>query len=145
VILGGPPSSGEHTDVRRLVLGLSRPDSVAVVGEVGDPSPWLEAADVVLVPSDSPEPSGLVAIEALARARPVLASAGGGLLDIVTPDVNGWLFPAGDVDALATFLRELDRDRVTAAGARARESYEARFTEREFAERWRAVVIGDAP
>lgn len=145
VVLGGPPSSGEHTDVRRLVLGLTRPDTVSVVGEVADPSPWLEEADVVLVPSDSPEPSGLVAIEALARARPVLASAGGGLVDIVVPEVNGWLFPAGDVDALATFLRELDRETVTAAGARARESYDARFTEREFAERWRTVVIGDPP
>ena len=143
VVLGGPPSSGEHTDVPRLVAALTRPDSVNVVGEVADPSPWLEAADVVLVPSDSPEPSGLVAIEALARGRPVLASAGGGLMDIVTPEVNGWHFPPGDVDALATVLRRLDRTEVTTAGLRAREAYDAHLTEREFAEHWCAVVFGD--
>jgi glycosyltransferase involved in cell wall biosynthesis len=142
VVLGGPPSSGERTDVPGLVAALDRPGSVEVVGEVADPSPWLEAADVVVVPSDRPEPFGLVAIEALARARPVLASAGGGLVDIVTPEVDGWLFPPGDADALAAVLRRLDRATVTAAGGRARTTYEARFTERAFAERWRRVVLG---
>ena len=143
VVLGGPPSSGEHTDVRRFVAALSRPDSVEVVGEVADPSPWFEAADVVLVPSDSPEPSGLVAIEALARGRPVLASAGGGLVDIVTPGVDGWHFPPGDVGALAALLQKLGRTEVTTAGLRARESYDARLTEREFAQHWRAAVLGE--
>ncbi|GAB2590315.1 glycosyltransferase family 4 protein [Microlunatus antarcticus] len=143
-VLGGPPASGERTDVPGLVAALAHPDSVEVVGEVPDPSPYLEAADVVVVPSDRPEPFGLVAIEALARARPVVASAGGGLVDIVTPEVDGWLFPPGDVAALAAVLRRLDRAGVTAAGVRARETYEARFTEREFAERWRAVVLGEA-
>jgi glycosyltransferase involved in cell wall biosynthesis len=143
VVLGGPPASGERTDVPGLVAALAHPGSVEVVGEVADPSPWLEAADVVVVPSDSPEPFGLVAIEALARARPVVASAGGGLLDIVTPEVDGWLFPPGDAGALAAVLRRLDRDTVTAAGERARQTYEERFTEREFAERWRAVVLAE--
>ena len=142
VVLGGPPSSGEHTNVPRLVAALSRPDTVEVVGEVADPSPWFEAADVVLLPSDSPEPSGLVAIEALARGRPVLASAGGGLVDIVTPGVDGWHFPPGDVSTLASLLRGLARAEVTTAGLRARESYEARLTEREFVRRWREVVLG---
>ena len=58
--------------------------------------------------------------------------------------MDGWLFPPGDVAALAAVLRRLDRPAVTAAGERARETYEARFTEREFAERWRAVVLGEA-
>ena len=142
-VLGGAPASGERTDVPALVAGLARPDSVEVVGEVSDPSPWFVDADVVVVPSDRPEPFGLVAIEAFARARPVLASAGGGLVDIVTPEVDGWLFPPGDVAALTAVLQRLDRAAVTAAGGRARETYEARFTEREFAGRWRSVVLGD--
>jgi glycosyltransferase involved in cell wall biosynthesis len=144
VVLGGPPSSGESTDVPRLVSRLSRPETVEVVGEVADPSPWLEEADVVLVPSDSPEPCGLVAIEALAEGRPVLGSAAGGLVDIITPDLNGWLFPPRDVGALASVLTMLDRGAVTTASARARETYDARLTGREFARRWRAVVLGQA-
>lgn len=143
VVLGGPPASGERTDVPALVDALAVPGSVEVVGEVADPSPWFVGADVVVVPSDRPEPFGLVATEAMARARPVLASAGGGLLDIVTPAVDGWLFPPGDADALAEVLRRLDRSEVTAAGAAARRTYEERFTEAAFADRWRAAVLGD--
>src|SRR5206468_4143287 len=60
VVLGGAPASGDRTDVPGLVAGLSDPASVQVVGEVADPSPWFVEADVVLVPSDAPEPFGLV-------------------------------------------------------------------------------------
>ncbi len=143
VILGGPPPSGESVDVRELVAQLTRPESVSVVGEVTDPSAYIEAADVVVMPSDRPEPFGLVAIEAFARGRPVIASAAGGLLDIVTPQKDGWLFPPGDPQALATVLTGLTRDEVTAAGVQARETYLDRFTVSRFVERWRAAVAHD--
>lgn len=139
-ILGGPPSSGESVDVRALVACLRRPDSVSVVGEVSDPSDYIDEADVVLMPSDHPEPFGLVAIEAFARGRPVVASAGGGLLDIVTAGANGWLFPPGDPVALADLLAALDRDAVTAAGMHARATYLDHFTGAAFAERWRRAM-----
>ncbi|SEP61951.1 glycosyltransferase family 4 protein [Microlunatus flavus] len=145
VVLGGPPASGDRTDVPALVAGLGDPGSVEVVGEVPDPSPWLRAADVVVMPSDRPEPFGLVAIEAFARARPVVASAAGGLLDVVTPEVDGWLFGPGEVDTLAAVLRRLDRATVERAGERARATYEERFTERAFAQRWRSAVLGGLP
>ena len=141
VVLGGPPASGARTDVPALVRGLSRPGSVEVVGEVRDPSPHLVGADVVVMPSDLPEPFGLVAIEAFARARPVVASDAGGLRDVVTDGVDGWLFAPQDVEALAAVLRRLDREAVVAAGARARATYEERFTERAFAERWRTAAL----
>ena len=142
VVLGGPPKSGARTDVPALVAGLAAPGSVEVVGGGADTSSWVEGADVVVVPSDAPEPFGLVAIEAFARGRPVVASAGGGLRDIVTDGVDGWLFPPGDADALAAVLRSVDRSAVAAAGRRARRTYEERFTERAFAERWLAAVLG---
>jgi glycosyltransferase involved in cell wall biosynthesis len=140
VVLGGPPPSGEATDVRALAAALAHPDSVRVVGEVPDARPHLDDADVVVVPSDQPEPFGLVAVEAFARARPVVASAGGGLADIVTDGVDGWLFPPGDVEALSRVLAGLDRERVTAAGARARATYERRYTAERYASQWRLAV-----
>jgi len=123
-----------------LVAALKNPSSVQLTGEVDDPSPYLDESDVVVVPSDAPEPFGLVAIEAFARGRPVIASAGGGLLDVVTDGEDGWLFPPGDAPALATILRSLDREMVEQAGARARKTYESRYTTSEFARRWRAAV-----
>jgi glycosyltransferase involved in cell wall biosynthesis len=141
VVLGGAPPSGESVDVVAVAAALERPESVSIVGEVTDPSGYIEAADVVIMPSDAPEPFGLVAIEAFARGRPVIASAAGGLLDIVTDGTDGWLFPPGDAAALAGVLSSLTRESVVSAGAQGRRTYEARFTVERFAQAWRAAVF----
>jgi glycosyltransferase involved in cell wall biosynthesis len=141
VILGGPPPSGESVDVHAMVAGLRRPETVSVVGEVVDPSAFIDAADVVLVPSDQAEPFGLVAIEAFAMGRPVIGSAAGGLRDIITPQQDGWLFPPGDVDALVGLLSGLTRSEVTAAGSEARRTYEDRYKSESYAVRWRKAVF----
>ena len=141
VVLGGRPPSGEWVDVPALVADLSEPDSVSIVGEVPDPAPEFAAADVVLMPSDRPEPFGLVAIEAFARGRPVIASAAGGLLDIVTDRHDGWLFAPGDAQQLADVLASLGTEAVAEAGTHARATYLARFTTARFAENWRAATL----
>jgi glycosyltransferase involved in cell wall biosynthesis len=143
VLLGGPPPSGAVTDVRALVADLHDPRSVEVVGEVDAAGPYLADADVVLMPSDNPEPFGLVAVEAFARGRPVIGSDGGGLREIVTHGVDGWLFPARDSEALSRLLGSLTTEDVVAAGAAARDTYERRFTARRFAADWRAAVLVD--
>ncbi|HEY8300830.1 MAG TPA: glycosyltransferase family 4 protein [Jatrophihabitans sp.] len=143
-VLGGPPPSGEVTDVPALVARLRRPGSVEVVGELADPWTRLVDCDVVIMPSDRPEPFGLVAIEAFARGRPVVASAAGGLLEIVEDGRTGWLFPPGDVARLAEVLGALTADAVVAAGARARQRYEQRYTAERYAGQWRAAA-GFAP
>ena len=139
-VLGGPPLSGDVVDVPALVEALSRPDSVTVVGEVSDTSSYVEGSDVMIVPSEEPEPFGLVAIEAFAAGRPVVASAAGGLADIVSDGLDGWLFPAGDAAALAEILRGLTRDDAVAAGARARETFDASYTVGGYAARWRDAL-----
>ena len=69
----------------------------------------LGAADVFVLPSRSEAfPNG--AIEAMAAGLPVVASAVGGLLDLIEPDRTGLLVPAGDADALAAALRRLFSD-----------------------------------
>jgi glycosyltransferase involved in cell wall biosynthesis len=130
-------------DVVGLVATLSEPESVSIIGEVTDPSSYFEAADVVVVPSDRPEPFGLVAIEAFARARPVIGSAAGGLMGIVSDGEDGWLFPNEDSDSLAQIFVGLSREAVTAAGNRARETYRSRFTIDRFVRRWRDVVLAE--
>ena len=129
-------------DVPELVSNLRHPERVHVEGEVTDIASYVEAADVVLMPSDKAEGFGLVAVEAFARARPVIGSAAGGLLGILDSGMNGWLFPAGDAEALSELLGGLTRDEVTRAGERARNTYEARFTAQRFAQNWRRAVFG---
>jgi glycosyltransferase involved in cell wall biosynthesis len=65
-----------------------------------------ERAAVVACPSRR-EGFGVVAAEAMAHGRPVVASAVGGLLDLVADEETGLLVPAGDVTALRTALERL--------------------------------------
>jgi len=77
---------------------------------------YYAAADVLVLPSRA-EPWGLVVNEAMASGCAVVVSdACGCAADLVRDGVNGYVFPAGDVDALARILRELAGD---PAGVRA--------------------------
>ena len=86
------------------------------------PQFW-NSVDICVVPSLI-EPFGLVALEALACGVPVIASAVGGLKEIVVEGECGLFVAPGDVAALASALREAIgneslRQRLT-AGARFR-------------------------
>lgn len=63
-----------------------------------------------LVPSVWAEPFGLVALEAMASGRPVIASRIGGLTDIVLDGETGLLVPPGDAAALRAALARLLAD-----------------------------------
>jgi glycosyltransferase involved in cell wall biosynthesis len=67
----------------------------------------IAAHDVVLVPSVA-EPFGLVAVEAIASGRWVVARAVGGLRDIVVDGVNGTLVPDGDFAGALARVPEYD-------------------------------------
>ena len=140
-VLGGPPPVGAGVDVPALVQELvSRPETVDVVGQVDSIGAHLAAADALILPSDQPEPFGLVLIEAFGRGRPAIASRGGGPEHIVTEGVDGWLFELGSAAALAEVLRGLDRQALTAAGLRAAETYRQRYTPESYRQRIAATV-----
>jgi type III pantothenate kinase len=84
------------------------PDAAGFVppGELG---PYYERAAVVVCPSRR-EGYGVVAREAMAHGRPVVASAVGGLLDAVEDGVTGLFVPARDAHALRGAIERLLRD-----------------------------------
>ena len=93
-----------------------------------------ERAAVVAVPSYR-EGFGVVCAEAMAHARPVVASAVGGLLDLVVDGETGLHVPPGDVVALRRALKTLlaDDELRRRLGAAARERVRERFS-------WEAVT-----
>lgn len=132
-VLGGPPPVGEALDVRALVDEIvSRPETVDVVGEVADAANHIAAAHALILPSDEPEPFGLVVIEAFSLSRPVLASRAGGPLEIIDEGHDGWLYELGNEHQLADLLRRLDVPTLCAAGTRARRTYEERYTPQRY-------------
>lgn len=110
---------------------------------VRDASALYRWADVVVVPSRRPESLGRVAIEAMAYGRPPVASAIGGLTEVVAHDRTGWLVPPGDAVALAEQLRAIIENpsawQSFPAAGRAR--YEALFSEK-FAAASIAAITG---
>ncbi len=89
----------------RLARFLGFPDRVSFVGwRTGAALVELyQGAQVVVVPSFY-EPFGIVALEAMACGRPVIASRVGGLQEIVTDGVEGYLVDVGDHRKLASRL-----------------------------------------
>jgi glycosyltransferase involved in cell wall biosynthesis len=108
VLVGEGPEAGAVAEAIDRA-GLS--DRVSVKGAVARDVAidWMRAADAAVLPSDW-ENFPHAAVEALAAGTPVIATAVGGVPEIVESDVNGILVPAGDVDAFAAAMASFVRD-----------------------------------
>lgn len=118
---------GSGPDERAICAAVDGFDGVRLIGHVPDEglADRYRSADVVVVPTVTGEGFGLVAAEALACGTPVVASAQGGLAEVVCDGVDGLLVPAGNADALAAAMRRVIDDVALrsslTAGALARE------------------------
>ena len=117
-VVGDGPLGGQ---LRAAVDELGLGDAVTFSGRVSPVAPAFEAAEIVVVPSFG-EGFGMVALEAMERGRAVVASAVGGLPEIVDDGRTGLLVPPGHVDALAAAIRDLTASpaRTAAMGAAGR-------------------------
>ncbi len=88
-------------------LGIA--DRVKFLGFQKDPAGSLAGVDVVCVPSLF-EPFGMVAVEAMAAGRPVIASNTGGLKDIIVDGLTGFLIEPKDPRIIAEKINLLYTD-----------------------------------
>ncbi len=90
---------------------------------------YLAAADLVVLPYRDASQSGVLGA-ALAIDRPVVASATGGIPEMLAESAGEMLVPAGDVQALAGAMTRLlaDRERAAELGRRAGSAARARFS-----------------
>jgi glycosyltransferase involved in cell wall biosynthesis len=157
LVAGGPPPDLLHTEpeaerLLKLAVEEGVGDRVRLLGAV-DPRRMpalMRSADLVLC-TPTYEPFGIVPLEAMACAVPVVATDVGGHRDSVADGRTGRLVPDGDPDAVAAAARDLlgsDRQRRR-YGAAGRERVLARFTWRRVADGaeqvYQRVVSGSAP
>jgi glycosyltransferase involved in cell wall biosynthesis len=109
VIIGDGPQRPE-LEMQVRSAGLS--GSVEFLGFRSDATALMAGMHIVAVPSRF-EPFGIVAVEAMALGRPVVASAVGGLTESIKDGVTGSLVPAGDPHRLAEALSALIRSPQT--------------------------------
>lgn len=102
ILIGGGSLFGA-LEQRIRDLGLQA--RVRLAGQQPDSGVWMQAADLVVLPSPM-EPFGLVLAEAMSRGIPVVAANSGGPQEIVNA-ACGRLFTPGDQRELATHLFEL--------------------------------------
>jgi len=142
VIAGEGSLRGE---LEQLVATLRIDGRVAFLGHVPDPAPVIAALDVVVMPSLS-EAFGLTALEAMALRVPVVASAVGGLAELVTDGETGLLVQPGDsgaiVEAIERVVDEPDATAAMVAAARAlvERDYSAERMAEQYADLYREVL-----
>jgi glycosyltransferase involved in cell wall biosynthesis len=107
LVLVGDGAERPRLDALARSLGVTA--RLEMTGELFDVTTHLAAADVLAVPSRN-EGMGRVIVEAMALGIPVVATAVGGIPDVVTDGESGRLVPPEDVVALAAALVELGRD-----------------------------------
>lgn len=94
----------------------------------------ISAARAVVVPSVWYENFPYTVIESMALGKTVIASAIGGIPEIIEDGKTGLLFPAGDSEALQRTLRDLTDERMIALGAAARKRARKLTAERFYAD-----------
>jgi glycosyltransferase involved in cell wall biosynthesis len=129
----------EH-GLKDLSRELGMTDSVKFLGHVTPVQRAVEESMAVVVPSLG-EGFGMVALEAMERARPVIAAAIGGLEDLVRDGETGLLVGPGDADSLAGAMLSIAADPAKAVtmGIEARRRAIERFPELRCTERTEEV------
>lgn len=129
LLIAGDGPERESLQKRASDLGLT--DRVHLIGFADRPTAvsLFRGCEMFVLPSRH-EPQGIVNLEAMACAKPVIASRVGGVPEIVLDGVTGLLVPSEDASALALALESLlaDPDRARALGEAGQARATAEFT-----------------
>lgn len=132
VFIGSTPPNQDFflTQLEQQVADLGIQAQVVILPFQNDIWPYWEAIDIAVVPSTQPEPFGMVAIEAMSCAKPVIAARHGGLTEIVIHEQTGLFFEPLSTDGLAQALETLltAPERCKAMGAAGQKRVQEVFT-----------------
>lgn len=133
LVVGDAVTAGDQALKQSLLAQARRLDLEDVVIFTGvrqDVPEIMAALDVHVLPSEMPEPWGLVVLEAMATGRPVIATRQGGPLEMVVDGETGHLVPPADPESLAQALLHFFQNPVRARemGLAGRARCEAQFT-----------------
>jgi N-acetyl-alpha-D-glucosaminyl L-malate synthase BshA len=125
LMVGDGPDRGP---AEQLAWDLGIQENVTFLGKQSHVERLIPLAHVLLLPSEL-ESFGLAALEAMACGVPPVATNVGGLPELVTHGVDGFLEAPGDVSAHAARVCELltDKDLYSSMAAAARRTAESRF------------------
>lgn len=126
----GPLNEAYHQRLQSLTTSLSLTDKIVFTGFRSDIPRLMSALDVVVLSSSEPEPFGRVIIEGMAAGKPVVATAAGGVLDIIDDGQTGLLVPRRDAKAMAQAICWLlsNQEKAAQIGQAAHQRVKEAFT-----------------
>lgn len=107
-VLAGSGEEAQALSALAAQKGLN--DVLHFTGWVSDKQAFFDSVDIFCLPSHH-EPFGIVLLEAMAQALPVVAAASEGPSEILRNGIDGMLIPINDAAALASALASLLSDR----------------------------------
>jgi glycosyltransferase involved in cell wall biosynthesis len=124
---------GEGPDfnkIRNLIKKLNLTDRIEMLGAKYDQelNNYVANSNAVIVPSIWPENFPYVVLEAMSAGKPVIASAIGGLKEMIDDGENGFLFETGNVKSLALAIDKLnnaDQEILSSAALLSSKKYQA--------------------
>jgi glycosyltransferase involved in cell wall biosynthesis len=119
-----------QAELNALVEQLNLKDNVEFTGFIANMGEYFHKLDVMVHASVTSEPFGLVIVEGMVAGKPVIATKGGGVLEIVLDGETGLLVPMGEVEPMAEAMKELLRhpEKARAMGAAGRKRVQECFT-----------------
>jgi N-acetyl-alpha-D-glucosaminyl L-malate synthase BshA len=138
----------DRSNAEYLVHEKGIQEHVRFLGKQEGVSELLPLADLMLMPSQL-EAFGLAALEAAACCVPTIATAAGGVPELIEDGVNGRLFPVGDVDGMAAAAIDLleDDDALRRMADAGRKTAQQKFCSTRIIPQYEAfyerVVAGD--
>jgi glycosyltransferase involved in cell wall biosynthesis len=112
-VIVGAALFGEEIYAAKLhlkVKALGLADKIRFLGFRNDIPALMRSMDVIIHSSITPEPFGRVVVEGMLAGKPVVASAAGGVLEILEHGKTGWLYEPGNSEALVKTLKDVLAD-----------------------------------
>ena len=106
-IVSTPICLDYYNRLLQLIKDEQLTNKIVFTGFRSDIPQLLAASDIVVHSSSEPEPFGRVIVEGMLAGRPVVATAGGGVFDIIEDQVTGLLVPMKDANAMAEAISYL--------------------------------------
>jgi glycosyltransferase involved in cell wall biosynthesis len=119
-LMAGDAFPGYEYLYEELAAQIKELELGAVVHQLGfrkDIPAVMQTIDLLLLPSQQPDPFPTVILEAMASAQPVIATQFGGAVEMIEQGVTGDFIPPDDAEQAVAVIRNwLDSSRLAAAG-----------------------------
>ncbi len=129
-----------YSNLNNLIKALGLENNIKLIGYIKELEPFFSSIDLFVLPSLS-EGLPISLLEAMRHGKPCVASAAGGITEIITDGAAGLLVPPANVKALAQAITSLYKDegRMKQLSANGQKLVECNFSAKSMANQYEAL------